>query len=292
MFVNLDNSSADTTTGVLPADYEFFTTSASIASQVFAISIIILTDLAGNLLMCYAVYKTPSLQTVTNIYTVNLGIVDLSVGILILPMWIVSTVHLSWPLPEVMCHITAFMTVLLLTCSIYTLAGISLDRYFSICHPLRYAGEVTQTRVLLSVGVIWVVSTLLAGAPLVGWGNYSFKPQTIPICNPEWVSEISYTIVLIIFGMAIPLGVVLFSYTCIIIVARRQAKRIADVQRQLQNPRQEEEAKKRRAEKRRTLLPGFRRKHSAPNFKGFNTVTKNLKTLKTVFIVFGKLFIQ
>lgn len=276
-------------TFLIPSDYIFFTRRLSVASQIFAISVIILTCLIFNSTMCYAIYRTASLQNLTNVFTVNLGIVDLLVGIFSLPMWIVTLLEIQ--LSKYLCQFTAFLTVLLLTCSVSILAGISLDRYFIICHPLRYPTYVTKNRVVLGVICIWSLSTLYALMPIFGWGEYKFRPQTLPICNPIWTTNSAYAGFLACFSIILPFFIMLFSYIRIMLVAREQQTKIAQITRQLEfpqsidiDPRNDEEQKERKS--------GFFGRFSrAPNRSGVTTyqnMTRNMKTLRTVFIAVGK----
>ena len=52
-------------------------------------------------------------------------------------MWVVSTATLSWPLPELLCGLTAFVTVTLMVCSILSLSAIAVDRCLNLTYPLR-----------------------------------------------------------------------------------------------------------------------------------------------------------
>ncbi len=218
-------------------EYLLYSRPRQISGQIAIIVAIILLALLGNLLMISAVMKMPYLRTVTNLFTINLAVTDIGVAVIILPTWIVSLSegsHLDHPpFPEWLCFATAYTTVLLLLVSISTLAGISLDRYLCICHPLRYPIEVTPKRMYCVVVYIWIQSFLLASAPLLGWGEYKFRPQTIPICNPEWRHNVSFAIFLVLVGLALPFGIMLFSYIRIVQEARKQVKRIEQIQLQI-----------------------------------------------------------
>ena len=199
--------------------YILYASPESISAQVFGIMVIMIAAVFGNSLMCYAVYRTPTLRTMANLFTINLSLTDLSVAIVVLPVWTSALVSGSTrptadpPFPECVCQATAFFTVLFLLVSIATLAGISLDRYFIICHPLRYPMEITSRRIYSVLSYIWLQSTLLAATPLLGWGEYTFRPQTIPICNPSWQASTGHAIFLSLFGMAMPFGIMIVSYT-------------------------------------------------------------------------------
>lgn len=113
--------------------------------------------------MCVTLLRTSKLRTVTNIFTATLGITDLGIICFVLPMWMAAifidhrhvktsgdnNVHAHSHHLE-LCQITGFVTVALMLVSIATISLISLDRYFCICHPLKYPCHVTSKKV--SVG--------------------------------------------------------------------------------------------------------------------------------------------
>ena len=209
-----------------PPEYLAYSQVGAVGGQVLAVLVIMVAAVFGNLLMCYAVYRTPTLRTMANLFTINLGISDLSLATVVLPVWMsaltggASNPPGQPPFSAGLCQATAFVTVQLLLVSIATLAGISLDRYFIICHPLRYPMEITPRRVYSVLVYIWAQSTLLAATPLLGWGRYDFRPQTIPICNPAWGAGPAHASILIMVGMATPFGVMIFSYTRVVQVSR------------------------------------------------------------------------
>ena len=303
-----------------------YTSAGQVAAQVAIVVVIMATTLFGNSVMCYTVYRMPKLRTATNIFTTNLGVTDLAVALFVLPVWIVSlaagATSAVTPFPDTLCQVTAFITVTLLLVSVATLAGISLDRYLSICYPLRYPMKVTSRRVVIALAYIWIQSLIVASTPFFGWGQYRFRPQTIAICSPIWVGHRAHSIFMLTVGLGTPFAIMLFSYIRIIQAARKQARSIEQMQLQLVNPwlnfgpppspistpdtaslqavdypagwdrrhdlrrlsvrlqrwRQDSKLRSRRRKRRK----------AAKGNAVFSNVSKNLKTLKTVFIVVGK----
>lgn len=301
------------------ADHMDYASTVQVVAQVITVVVIIGATLFGNSVMCYTVYRMPNLRTVTNIFTMNLGITDLGVGLFVLPVWIVSMTtganSTETPFPKALCQVTAFLTVALLLVSIATLAGISLDRYLSICYPLHYPMEVTSKRVFFTLTYMWLQSIVLASTPFFGWGEYKFRPQTVAICNPVWVGHMEHAAFMLTIGVGIPFAIMLFSYTRIIQAARKQAKRIEQIQLQLVNPwvntgpppspvnspetilgveRSISNSSRLHDLRRVSLLRRWRekgkrkRKRQLTGNAVFSNVSKNLKTLKTVFIVVGE----
>ena len=275
-----------------------------IIGTISIIIVVSLLSIIGNIVMVCAVLRLPYLRTVTNLFTINLAISDLGIATLSMPMWIISMTigrHTKdSPIPIPVCKATAFATVLLLLVSIATLSGISLDRYFSICHPMRYPQEITPNRVYCVLAYIWIQSLLLSITPLLGWGDYTFQPQTISICNPQWINNIGFSSFLLIIGMIIPCSVMLFSYIRIIKEAMRQAKRIDHIQLKLIEPL---EVNPDYPSTNQNGAPDIPRRPNLmkrikkislihKSYKTFDrnlkTFDRNLKTFKTVFIIVGE----
>ena len=171
---------------------------------------VIVVSVICNILMLYALYRTPHLRTVQNIFTVNLGLTDLCTTIVILPTWISTTVS---PISSFMCEFTGLLTVILLSVSIATLACISLDRHLSICYALQYPSEITSRRVYLMVGYVWLQGLIMAITPLMGWGSYAYRTIHVPVCLPDWSYDNSYTTSMFIVGLLIPFVVMVYSYS-------------------------------------------------------------------------------
>ena len=268
-----------------------------IIGTISIIIVVSLLSIIGNIVMVCAVLRLPYLRTVTNLFTINLAISDLGIATLSMPMWIISMTigrnTKEYPIPIPVCKATAFATVLLLLVSIATLSGISLDRYFSICHPMRYPQEVTPNSVYFVIAYIWIQSLLLSVTPLLGWGDYTFQPQTIPICNPQWINNIGFSSFLLIIGMIIPCSVMLFSYIRIIKEAMRQAKRIDHIQLKLIEPLEVNPDYPSTNQNGAPDIPRRpnlmkRIKNISLIHKSYKTFDRNLKKFKTVFIIVGE----
>lgn len=276
-----------------------YVSTGSLVLQVSLVLTVILAALLGNALMVHAFYITPSLHTLNNMLTMNLGVADLGVGALVLPTWLISlargTESLQPPFSAAWCQFAAFATVLFLFVSVVSLAWIALDRYLTICRPLAYPLAVTRRRVYLLLMGTWTVGLLLAAGPLLGWGAYTFRPGAVPLCSPYWRQSPSYGLVLFIIGLAGPFLCMLGAYTQVVRAARLQVKRIERIQLQLVSPSvmsdlselSEDEIPCRRPSVMQRLI----RKPSTLSYgtiKRLSTTSRNLKTLKTIFIVVGE----
>lgn len=275
-----------------------YVSTASLALQVFLVLTVIIAALLGNALMVHAFSITPNLHTLNNLLTMNLGIADLGVGVLVLPTWLVSLAQGSTsrepPFSSAWCQFAACTAVLCLFVSVVSLAWIALDRYLTICRPLEYPLAVTRRRVYLLLLGTWLLGLLLAVGPLLGWGVYTFRPSTVPLCAPYWRRSPSYGVFLFLLGLAGPFLCMLGAYTQVVRAARLQVKRIERIQLQLVSPSvmsDLSELSEDENSRRPSVMQRLIRKPSTLSYgsiKRLSTTSRNLKTLKTVFIVVGK----
>ena len=208
------NTSSTTLDGGNPLNNE---QDLDLYKEIVPIVTVIIVSVICNILMLYALYRTPHLRTVQNIFTVNLGLTDLCTTTIILPIWISTTISSSTS--PFMCGLTGLLTMILLSVSIATLACISLDRHLSICYALQYPSEITSRRVYLMVGYIWIQGLVTAGTPLLGWGRYSFRSVHVSVCLPDWSHDKTYTLFMFTIGLLIPFVIMVYSYSKIMQVS-------------------------------------------------------------------------
>ena len=88
---------------VFPTSYEWFL--VSIHSLVF------LSGLIGNFLVCVSVIRNQSMHTVTNYFIVNLAFADFMVILICLPTSVLWDVTETWFLGNAMCKIIMYFQV-------------------------------------------------------------------------------------------------------------------------------------------------------------------------------------
>lgn len=94
--------------------------------------------LLGNGVVCYIVYASPRMKTVTNYFIVNLAVGDILMSLFCVPFSFFSILLLQyWPFGSVLCHLVNYSQAISVLVSAYTLVAISIDRYIAILWPLR-----------------------------------------------------------------------------------------------------------------------------------------------------------
>ncbi|XP_042240707.1 RYamide receptor-like [Homarus americanus] len=147
-----------------------------------------------------------------------------------IPFSYTSFMFHRWVFAPEFCRIVAFMQHMSVTCSVYTLVAIGVDRYKALIHPLNTRW--TKSRARLVIGCIWVFSVVISLVPLVVSDSerYDWDGEWYYECKENWpktkneLYEKTYTVVLFVLTFALP--VVGLGYTYLSIVGMMCSYRI------------------------------------------------------------------
>ncbi|NXL84790.1 DRD1C protein, partial [Alectura lathami] len=204
------------------------------------LSLLILSTLLGNTLVCAAVVRFRHLRSkVTNFFVISLAVSDLFVAVLVMPWKAAAEVAGFWPFGA-FCDVWVAFDITCSTASILNLCIISVDRYWAISNPFGYERKMTQRVALTTIGVAWLLSLLLSFVPVqLKWHK---DRQLVSQQGPGWnVSgeeescdarlSRTYAISSSLVSFYIPVAVMVVTYTRIFRIARRQIRRIASLER-------------------------------------------------------------
>ncbi|XP_071050445.1 somatostatin receptor type 2-like isoform X2 [Onthophagus taurus] len=175
--------------------------------------------LLGNTLVVYVVIRFSKMQTVTNMYIVNLAIADecFLIGI---PFLIVTMVEKSWIFGDFMCKTYLTLTSINQFTSSTFLLVMSADRYIAVCHPISSPKWRTPFISKIVSLVAWTLSIALM-IPLIinskEVSHHAGKSCVVAIgnhtINHPAITFTSYTFV---FGFAIPIVFISVFYLLVI----------------------------------------------------------------------------
>lgn len=181
-------------------------------------SLVCIVGLLGNTLVIYVVLRFSKMQTVTNMYIVNLAIADecFLIGI----PFLVTTMSLrAWPFGKLMCK--AYMTTTSInqfTSSIF-LFIMSADRYIAVCHPITSPKMRTPFISKIVSITAWLTSAIFM-IPVVLYANIGEADGGVISCNIYWPDnhggQTTFTLYSFILGFAIPLTLILIFYFLVI----------------------------------------------------------------------------
>lgn len=186
---------------------------------VFLGSVAVLT-VCGNLLVILSIIYFRQLHTPTNYLVFSLAVADLLVGALVLPLTMEFSVTSCFFYKVFYCKVRGTFDVSLCTASILNLCCISIDRYYAVCHPLKYQSKINDRVVVVMILFSWTLS-VLTGIGYISAGMTSGK------CDSKcFVYFLIANILGLVFSFYLPVIIILCIYVKIFLVARRQVKSI------------------------------------------------------------------
>ncbi|XP_013138722.1 PREDICTED: neuropeptide Y receptor-like [Papilio polytes] len=197
---------------------EFVTTSLFKIFIFIMYSIIFAIALTGNGLVCFVVYTSPGMKTVTNYFIVNLAIGDILMTVLCVPFSFVPVLVLRyWPFGSIMCRVVNYTQAVSVMVSAYTMLAISIDRYIAIVQPLK--PRLSKAAAKVVVLAVWAGAA--ATATPIGVVAQLHKPSmwhvacNVDICGEIWSDATTsehYSYALLILQFALPLSALVVTY--------------------------------------------------------------------------------
>lgn len=164
-----------------------------------------------NLLVLVTILRVRAFHRVPHNLVASTAVSDVLVAALVMPLSLVSELSAGrrWRLGRSLCHVWISFDVLCCTASIWNVAAIALDRYWTITRHLQYTLRTRRRASALMIALTWALSALIALAPLLfGWGEaYDARHQRCQVSQ-----EPSYAVFSTCGAFYLPLGVVLFVY--------------------------------------------------------------------------------
>ncbi|XP_017751887.1 PREDICTED: 5-hydroxytryptamine receptor 5B-like [Rhinopithecus bieti] len=164
-----------------------------------------------NLLVLVTILRVRAFHRVPHYLVTSTAVSDVLVAALVMPLSLVSELSTGrhWLLGRSLCHVWISFDVLCCTASIWNVAAIALDRYWTITRHVQYTLRTRRRASALMIALTWALSALIALAPLLfGWGEvYDARLQRCQVSQ-----ERSYAVFSTCGAFYLPLGVVLFVY--------------------------------------------------------------------------------
>ncbi|XP_001972840.3 somatostatin receptor type 2 [Drosophila erecta] len=183
-------------------------------------ALVCIIGLFGNTLVIYVVMRFSKMQTVTNIYILNLAIADecFLIGI---PFLLYTMQVGNWPFGNYMCKAYMVSTsITSFTSSIFLLI-MSADRYIAVCHPISSPRYRTPFVSKLVSAFAWMTSVLLM-LPVILFASTVQSSNGNVSCNIEWPdtqnshTDSTFILYSLVLGFATPLTFILVFY-CLVI---------------------------------------------------------------------------
>uniref|UniRef100_H0WAN4 Trace amine-associated receptor 1 n=1 Tax=Cavia porcellus TaxID=10141 RepID=H0WAN4_CAVPO len=214
--------------------------SSDVRASLYSLMVlIILTTLAGNLLVIISISHFKQLHTPTNWLIHSLAIVDFLLGCLAMPYSMVRSVEHCWYFGEIFCKIHTSADIMLSSASIFHLSFISIDRYYAVCDPLRYKTRMSILVTFVMIFVSWSVPAVFAFGMIFMELNFKGTEDVYYEhihCRGGCVVFFSKItgVVAFMISFCIPGSVMLCVYCRIYFIAKEQARSIKVASQTLQ----------------------------------------------------------
>ncbi|EDO30300.1 predicted protein [Nematostella vectensis] len=133
--------------------------------MIFALAITLLLALVGNLLIILAIWKNVSgkMRSTRNLLILNMAISDLLSSVFNIPdqiRWLILgyQVLVDGRVGVIICLLKDFINTIAIDVSLFSLAFITIDRYFGVFFPMRK--YFTRTLILTIIALSWLIPTV------------------------------------------------------------------------------------------------------------------------------------
>ncbi|XP_017563152.2 trace amine-associated receptor 6-like [Pygocentrus nattereri] len=183
-----------------------------------------------NLLVIISISHFKQLHTPTNLLILSLAVVDLLVGLIVMPEKIMEFIDSCWYLGKLGCTILLVINAVLVSVSLCNLVFIAVDRYIAVTDPLLYSTNITVCKMSMMIILGW--SFCLLYVIMYFYFNDNLLPSQVSTrCYGECVVviKLSWLIVDLVVFFLTPCSVILVLYSIIFNVARHQARAVRAV---------------------------------------------------------------
>ncbi|XP_029294279.1 LOW QUALITY PROTEIN: somatostatin receptor type 5-like [Cottoperca gobio] len=190
--------------------------------------IVCIIGLGGNTLVIHIVLHYSKIESVTNIYILNLAIAD-ELFMLGLPFLAVQNTLQMWPFGSFMCRLVMTVDSINQFTSIFCLTVMSIDRYLAVVHPIRSSKWRRPQVAKLVNGTVWALSFLVV-LPVVIFANIQ-RTGGRPTCNIAWpqpanIWRAAFIIYTSTVGFFCPLLIICLCYLIIVFKVRSSGKKV------------------------------------------------------------------
>jgi neuropeptide Y receptor len=190
-------------------------------------TLIFIIGITGNSLVVYVVCAKKSMQSVTNLFIMNLGLSDILMCLLAVPFTPIAFFLESWVLGKFLCHLVSYSTGISVYVSTLTSLAIAIDRYFVIVHPFKPRMKLGIC--ILLIAVVWIVS-LSISLPLAIYMKLFEEVENGEIkyqCKESWpipMSKRFFNLASYVLQYLIPFTVITYSYVKVWIVLSKRTR--------------------------------------------------------------------
>ncbi|XP_051911068.1 probable G-protein coupled receptor 19 [Hippocampus zosterae] len=193
--------------GSRPGAAEDGLTSGETAALALAFGALWLVSVLGNALVCVVIHRSRRAQSTTNYFVVALACADLLLSAGGAPLVLAQVAWGRWPLGAAACAAARYVQHLCPGVQAYVLLSISVDRFYSIVHPLSF--KVSREKAKKMIVASCSLAAALAAPCLFFYGAEGRQCRFFP---PAGRGGVCYAAAQLLLGLALPAGLVFSFY--------------------------------------------------------------------------------
>ncbi|XP_066534039.1 trace amine-associated receptor 13c-like [Hoplias malabaricus] len=184
----------------------------------------------GNSVVIVSVAHFKQLHTPTNVLVMSLALVDLLLGVIVMPFSMIRSVDGCWYYGETFCFLHSSFDMLLTSASVFHLIFIATDRYEAVCHPLQYPTKITIPIAWLMMALSWVAAAgysyglLYSKANVAELDEYISSVSCVGSCN--LLFNALWSVLDTVIAFILPCSVMVCLYAQIFLVSRKHSRKI------------------------------------------------------------------
>ena len=166
----------------------------------------LVVGLPWNLLVVVTIVKEKLYTQPTIILLLNLVLTDVFLLVFLVPFqvavgiegeyYVGATDHIRCQT----CNVGVINTIFQLTI-ISNISLMSFDRFLFIYKPLKYEQIITVFRTLLVLALTWILTTVVAILPVIGYGDVIFTPSLLTCSLDNYLSTGKYALVVFLYAI-------------------------------------------------------------------------------------------
>ena len=219
-------STLNISTGNMTENYLPFSARVSIATIMALLTFI--GVILNFIIFCVVVRMVRYRKQMSYWFVLNLCIIDGLASVIVLPMAIICFVEEAWIFDPTWCKIEGFLGTFFTFASICSVCMTSIERYYSIKHPMHHSAHMTLPVTMVILVSSWMAAAILAALPLIGWHEYGFQ-DTRAVCAYDWTVQgqnSGYIILTVILCFILPAVIMCSMYLGVYKVAKQAAKQV------------------------------------------------------------------